>query len=325
MKALAWRLAEPRRTRRAGRAVGGGRGAETRAAAVPALAGGRDKRSSPASRAAISHRNSKARSRIWRRLAGGLARRRRARRAHRLVGADARLRRPDARIPAPAAGLGGDSRGHRDLRADAADGGRRHRLRLDLADAALDRARLRQRRAAADRGFARARHVAAGGAGKIALPSALPDILAGARLGLTVALILSVVCEMIAGLDGLAPGSCSPPAPIAAPTFSLASCCSAPSGTTRSTSHARSLPLSLILMAVTPLQGIQSSSVSGSPSPMGLAISRFVRGSEAAKPSGTCGFFSRARVRCIDRGTRRGIRRLSNAQDRIAGTLFQRR
>jgi ABC-type nitrate/sulfonate/bicarbonate transport system permease component len=40
-------------------------------------------------------------------------------------------------------------------------------------------------------------------AGKIALPSALPDILAGARLGLTVALILSVVCEMIAGLDGL--------------------------------------------------------------------------------------------------------------------------
>jgi ABC-type nitrate/sulfonate/bicarbonate transport system permease component len=38
---------------------------------------------------------------------------------------------------------------------------------------------------------------------KIALPSASPDILAGLRLGLTVALILSVVCEMIAGLDGL--------------------------------------------------------------------------------------------------------------------------
>lgn len=38
---------------------------------------------------------------------------------------------------------------------------------------------------------------------KIALPSALPDILAGLRLGLSVALILSVVCEMIAGLDGL--------------------------------------------------------------------------------------------------------------------------
>ena len=38
---------------------------------------------------------------------------------------------------------------------------------------------------------------------KIALPSAMPDILAGLRLGLTVALILAVVCEMIAGLDGL--------------------------------------------------------------------------------------------------------------------------
>lgn len=38
---------------------------------------------------------------------------------------------------------------------------------------------------------------------KIALPSASPDILAGMRLGLTVALILSVVCEMIAGRDGL--------------------------------------------------------------------------------------------------------------------------
>lgn len=39
--------------------------------------------------------------------------------------------------------------------------------------------------------------------GKIALPSASPDILAGMRLGLTVALILSVVCEMIAGRDGV--------------------------------------------------------------------------------------------------------------------------
>jgi ABC-type nitrate/sulfonate/bicarbonate transport system permease component len=39
--------------------------------------------------------------------------------------------------------------------------------------------------------------------GKIALPSASPDILAGMRLGLTVALILAVVCEMIAGRDGL--------------------------------------------------------------------------------------------------------------------------
>jgi ABC-type nitrate/sulfonate/bicarbonate transport system permease component len=37
----------------------------------------------------------------------------------------------------------------------------------------------------------------------ISLPSAAPDIFAGLRLGLTVALILAVVCEMIAGLDGL--------------------------------------------------------------------------------------------------------------------------
>ena len=39
--------------------------------------------------------------------------------------------------------------------------------------------------------------------GRIALPSAGPDILAGMRLGLTVALILAVVCEMLAGREGL--------------------------------------------------------------------------------------------------------------------------
>lgn len=38
---------------------------------------------------------------------------------------------------------------------------------------------------------------------RIALPSAGPDILAGMRLGLTVALILAVVCEMLAGREGL--------------------------------------------------------------------------------------------------------------------------
>lgn len=38
---------------------------------------------------------------------------------------------------------------------------------------------------------------------KIALPSAGPDILSGMRLSLTVALILAVVCEILAGLDGL--------------------------------------------------------------------------------------------------------------------------
>ena len=38
---------------------------------------------------------------------------------------------------------------------------------------------------------------------RIALPSASPDILAGMRLGLTVALILAVVCEMLAAREGL--------------------------------------------------------------------------------------------------------------------------
>ncbi len=38
---------------------------------------------------------------------------------------------------------------------------------------------------------------------KIALPSASPDILSGMRLSLTVSLILAVVCEILAGLDGL--------------------------------------------------------------------------------------------------------------------------
>jgi len=38
---------------------------------------------------------------------------------------------------------------------------------------------------------------------KIALPNAMPDILAGMRLGLTIALILAVVGEMLAGRQGL--------------------------------------------------------------------------------------------------------------------------
>ena len=38
---------------------------------------------------------------------------------------------------------------------------------------------------------------------RIALPSASPDILAGMRLGLTVTLILAVVCEMLAAREGL--------------------------------------------------------------------------------------------------------------------------
>ena len=38
---------------------------------------------------------------------------------------------------------------------------------------------------------------------KIALPSSLPDILAGMRISLTMALVLSVVGEMLASRDGL--------------------------------------------------------------------------------------------------------------------------
>ena len=41
---------------------------------------------------------------------------------------------------------------------------------------------------------------------KIALPNAVPDILAGMRLGLTIALILTVVGEMLASQDGLGLG-----------------------------------------------------------------------------------------------------------------------
>jgi sulfonate transport system permease protein len=38
---------------------------------------------------------------------------------------------------------------------------------------------------------------------QIGLPSASPDIFAGMRISVTVALVLSVVCEMLAELDGL--------------------------------------------------------------------------------------------------------------------------
>ncbi len=38
---------------------------------------------------------------------------------------------------------------------------------------------------------------------KIALPSAMPDVLAGMRLSLTIALVLAVVCEMLSSRDGL--------------------------------------------------------------------------------------------------------------------------
>lgn len=38
---------------------------------------------------------------------------------------------------------------------------------------------------------------------KIALPSSLPDILAGLKVSVTIALILAVVCEMLTGQEGL--------------------------------------------------------------------------------------------------------------------------
>ena len=41
---------------------------------------------------------------------------------------------------------------------------------------------------------------------KIGLPNAVPDIIAGMRLSLTISLILSVVCEMLAGETGLGTG-----------------------------------------------------------------------------------------------------------------------
>ena len=133
----------------------------------------------------------------------GLARRRCARRDDRRLGAGARLCGTDARIPAPAAGFRGHPRSDRDLRVDAGDGDWRHRIRLDLADAARDRPRLRPCRARLAE-VARALQMSRlSVVWKIALPSALPDILAGLRLGLTVALILAVVCEMIGGIDGL--------------------------------------------------------------------------------------------------------------------------
>jgi ABC-type nitrate/sulfonate/bicarbonate transport system permease component len=55
---------------------------------------------------------------------------------------------------------------------------------------------------------------------KIALPSASPDILAGMRLSLTVALILAVVCEILAGSMASATGCCCRPAPSGRPICS---------------------------------------------------------------------------------------------------------
>ena len=88
------------------------------------------------------------------RLGDGLDRRRRPRRPDRVVEIGARVHRADPRVLAAPARLGRHSSGDRDLRPDAADGARRHRLRLDLAGAARGDPRLRRDRTAAGRGRA---------------------------------------------------------------------------------------------------------------------------------------------------------------------------
>ena len=114
------------------------------------------------------------------------------------------LHRADARIPASPARFRRHSGGDRDLRPHASDGARRDR-------ASARSGRCCSRRCTASPPSSRVSSKSSGRSvfragrehAKISLPSAAPDILAGLRLGLTVSLILAVVCEMIAGLDGL--------------------------------------------------------------------------------------------------------------------------
>ncbi|MGI4764764.1 MAG: ABC transporter permease [Janthinobacterium lividum] len=80
---------------------------------------------------------------------------------------------------------------------------RRRGLRLAVAGATCHDPWLRLGRAAPLRGRPRASKVSPPTIRHVALPSAAPDILAGMRLGLTVALVLAVVCEMLAAREGL--------------------------------------------------------------------------------------------------------------------------
>jgi sulfonate transport system permease protein len=107
-----------------------------------------------------------------------------------LIGVSRRARLPaaDAGVRAPVAGIGTAAAGHLDLRPEPEHGALGGRLRRDVASAA--------------------RHAA----GNATLPPAAaaspqsrgsPDILAGMRLSLTVALIVAVVGEMIASQPGL--------------------------------------------------------------------------------------------------------------------------
>ena len=62
---------------------------------------------------------------------------------------------------------------------------------------------------------------------KIALPNAMPDILAGMRLALTVSLILAVVTEMLSGRSGLGHNIIMAARSFRAPSSTPASSCSA--------------------------------------------------------------------------------------------------
>ena len=119
----------------------------------------------------------------------------RARRGDRLVAPGARRAHADARVPAPrcrwSAVIPVSIAG---VRAERDDGDLRHRVRHDLADAAGDRCtacRTCTRGSWRRRGCLRMSRLET--IFKISLPAALPDIFAGMRISVTVALILSVV------------------------------------------------------------------------------------------------------------------------------------
>ena len=105
------------------------------------------------------------------------------------------------------------------------------------------------------------------------------------------------------------------------PRFACAAVVTRSIAATRSTSHARSAPFSLILIAVTPLYGIHASSVSGRPSPTGLLTSAAVSASLAPTE-----WYMRTRGAGFARDiliqdTRRGNRDSNSATDRCARTL----
>jgi sulfonate transport system permease protein len=109
----------------------------------------------------------------------------------------------NARIPPSAARIRRHPGGYRVIWADAHDGDGRRDIRLALANDAGDRPWLREHRSRTRRSRPSAGPLPAPVRQKMGLPNATPDILAGMRLSLTVALILTIVGEMITGQDGL--------------------------------------------------------------------------------------------------------------------------